>query len=580
MSNDSLTFSGDNGLAEEITVAVDDISRHSKLAFSLIMDELESLKQREADLVLQSQRILSGSSCQYNDSMQLAMDSSILKLNVGGKHINARRSSFLPRTSPDSLFGILVSGRWDNHLTKDQNGRIFFDIDPEWFEVVINVLRDTGKIVRPCVAPEMNFGFCAVLACYNLKSLLSDFTIDLSEESEIGSMNEPYNREILHLFLRPELAEEKPRRLRLKLLYRFPRDGDEPEDLHSRCQGNGNTLTVIEDTNGSVVGCYAEGKWNLSSPIVEGKKSFHFCLTTALPEKVDLSVVRPFSPDSRPGDNLLYFGNDLWITAVDEAYCDMDIFTECSTSGIEDEPDPAEFEPKYIEVYQIESMATPVDVDTSTTAPAPTSDNATRNPSDMAVEADGKETERPSKITIASLVMTDKMTCYNRTFVAQLRALSESIFKAERELLMEILLVRQLTAPLSPLDIKAGLEGRWAATVAEIGAIDSITCGNKQSDMIKELLLELNVTGAEAEAVAVTAASVQSRKRSFSETQSVEDCREVISFDVGGTIIAVLRGTLLRQAPDSVFASRVSDRWRESADEIVDGHVCLVSKLT
>ena len=249
MSNDSVAcpLSGDNGLAAEITAAVDDIGRHSKLAFSLMMDELESLKRREAVLVLHSQKI-SGSTRQHNDSMRLAMDSSILKLNVGGKDINVRKSSILPRTSPDSLFGILVTGRWDNNLTKDQHGRIFLDIDPEWFEVVINVLRDTGKIVPPCVAPEMDSGFRAILACYNLRSLFFDFTIDLSEESEIGSMNDRCNREILHLFLRSELAEEKPRRLPLKLLYRFPRDGDEPDDLHSRCQGNGNTLTVIEFT--------------------------------------------------------------------------------------------------------------------------------------------------------------------------------------------------------------------------------------------------------------------------------------------------------------------------------------------
>ena len=292
------------------------------------------------------------------------------------------------------------------------------------------------------------------------------------------------------------------------------------------------------------------------------------------PEKVNHLELNPFLPDADPVDTLLYFGDDLWIGSVDEAYCDIEISARCNMSGRVDDLEPTHFEPKKIEVYQIESMATPVDVYPSTT------DNATRKPSDMAVEADGEETERTSKITIASLVMTDKMTDYNNSFVARLRAMSESIFKAERELLMEILLVRQLTTPAGPQDIEVGLQRRWEATVAEINAIDSITCGNKQSDMIKELLLELNVTWAEAEAVAVTTASSKSRKRSLSKAQAVDDCKEVISFNVGGTIIAVLKSTLLREASDSVFASRVSDRWRKSADEIVDDHVCLVSKLT
>ena len=505
------------------------------------------------------------------------MDSSILRLNVGGKDINVRKSSILPRTSPDSLFGILVSGRWNSHLTKDRNGRIFLDVDPEWIEVVINVLRDTGKIVLPRVAPEKDSGFRAILACYNLGSLFSDFTIDLSEVSDIGSMNDQHNREILHSFLRPELAEEKLRRFPLKLLYRFPRDGNHPAALHSRCQGKGHTLTVIEDKNGSVLGCYAG---NLSSPVVEGKKSFFFCLTTNPPEKLDLFATRPFVPDPNPVNTLLHFGNNMHMGTVNDACCDIGCFVGGYTSGTEKDLIPKAYQPKKIEVYQIEGMTAPVVVDPSTSEQASTSGDLDIA-ANMAFEADGDETELASKITIASLVMTDKMTEYNETIVARLRALSESIFKAERELLMEILLVRQLTSPASSRDISAGLKGSWEVIVDEISAIDSTTCGNKQSDMINELLIKLNVTGEEVVAVAVAlVAPDEPSDEVIAEAKEIVDCEEVISFNVGGTIIAVLKSTLLRQAPDSVFASRVSDRWRKSADETVDGHNCLVSKLT
>ena len=393
-------------------------------------------------------------------------------------------------------------------------------------------------------------------------------------------MNDQYNREILHSFLRPELAEEKPRRFPLKLLYRYPRDGASPTDLHSRCQGNGNTLTVIEDTNGSVLGCYAEGKWNLSSPVVEGKKNFFFCLTTNPPEKLELPTL--FLPDPNPVYTFLHFGHLMHMGTVNDACCNIGCFVGGDTSGTVKDLSPKAFKPKKIEVYQIEGMATPGGVDLSTSAPASISGDR-GIAADMAFEADGIETELASKITIASLIMTDKMTEYNETIVARLRALSESIFKAERELLMEILLVRQLTSPASSRDIDAGLQGRWEAIVAEISAIDSTTCGNKQSDMIKELLLELNVTGAKVEALAVAVALVapdEPSNKVIAEAKEVVECEEVISFNVGGTIIAVLKSTLLRQAPDSVFASRVSDRWRKSADETVDGHICLVSKLT
>ena len=195
----------------------------------------------------------------------------------------------------------------------------------------------------------------------------------------------------------------------------------------------------------------------------------------------------------------------------------------------------------------------------------------------MSVKVDSKAIDLGSKIAIASLLLTDKISGHNETIVAQLRGLSECIFIGERELLMEILLVRQLTSPASRRDIKAGLHRSWEAAVAAISAIDSITCGNKQLDMIKELLRELNVTGAEVEAVTVASASGKSKKRSFSETQADKDCEEIISFNVGGTTIAVLKSTLLRQAPNSSFASRVSDRWPRSGDDVEDGHICLVS---
>ena len=542
MSDDCTAFpmSEEKDLAEEITAAVDDIGRLLKPAFSLKTDE--SLEEREAELILLSRRIIGDSIHHHKDTMLAAMNSSILKLNVGGKDINVKKSSILPRTSPDSLFGILASGRWDNHFTKDQHGRIFLDIDPEWIEIIINVLHDTGRIVLPSVAPEKDSGFRAILACYNLRPLFSDFTIDLSEESEIGLMNDRYNREILHSFLRPELAEEKPRRFPLKLLYRFPRDGTTPADLHSRCQGNENTLTVIEDENGAVLGCYAGGKWNLSSPVVEGKKNFFFSLTTKTPMKLDLYATMPFTPHSDPANAMVYFGASLFMNTATDAYCGIGPFSSLN---------PKAYRPIKIEVYKTEGLTTPVCVDPTTTAPASTPGNTSQNPSDVSVKADGTETGRVSKSAAANLIMTDKITDYYKTFVARLRALSESVFKAERELLMEILLVRQLTTPASPQDIKAGLQRRWEAIVAGVSAINSTTCGNKQSDMIKELLLEINVTGAEAEAVAVAVAVAEAvdpdkpSDQMISQTQAVEECEEVISFNVGGTIIAVLKSTLL-----------------------------------
>ena len=537
-----------NDLEEAITAAVDDIVHRVPPAFSLMTEEVKFLKERQAMLAAYSNMIDSDSERGQKDSVQSAINSSILKLNIGGKKITVRKSSMMARTPSSSLFGVLTSGRWDNRLTRDQHGRIFLDIDPEWIEDIIDALRDTREVVLPCVATEKECGFRATLAYYNLRPLLSDFTITLSEQSVIGPMNDLYNREILHSFLRPELAEEKPRQLPLKLLYRTG------GNIHTKCQGLGNTLTVIEGMEGSVFGCYAEGEWDGPSPIIQGKKNFFFCLTTKTPEKYNLSVKTPVSSDPTFSQSRIYFGSTLYILKSGQGKC-------CVRSHMGSGLPPETFTTRKLEVYQIEGVTTTVDVDMSATATASTSGDATRG----------------NKITIASLLLTDKISEHNETIVARLRALAESVFKAERELLMEILLVRQLTSPASRHDTEVGLQGVWEATVADISAIDCTTCGNKQLDMIKGLLFELNVTGAEAEAVAVAVASGKSEKRLFSETKAVKECEEVISFNVGGTIIAVLKSTLLLQAPYSTFASRVSDRWPRSGDVVEDGHICLVS---
>ena len=112
----SASLSGERDLEEEIVAAGDHVGRLVQPAFNLMMEELKSLKDRKAALAVYLNMIVSDSEREHklND-----VNSSILKLNVGGKDINVRKSSILPRTSPDSLFGILASGRWDNHLTKD-----------------------------------------------------------------------------------------------------------------------------------------------------------------------------------------------------------------------------------------------------------------------------------------------------------------------------------------------------------------------------------------------------------------------------------------------------------------------------
>jgi hypothetical protein len=47
----------------------------------------------------------------------------------------------------------------------------------------------------------------------------------------------------------------------VSLLWQGSRDGFDAEEFHDRCDGHGNTLTVILDTNGNIFGGFSPVKW-------------------------------------------------------------------------------------------------------------------------------------------------------------------------------------------------------------------------------------------------------------------------------------------------------------------------------
>ncbi|OEU11365.1 hypothetical protein FRACYDRAFT_228067 [Fragilariopsis cylindrus CCMP1102] len=71
-------------------------------------------------------------------------DDVIIEINAGGKVISALRST-LCLVAPDTMFSYMFSGRWDDSLTRDNNGHVFLDHDPELIEIIVNFLR-TKKI--------------------------------------------------------------------------------------------------------------------------------------------------------------------------------------------------------------------------------------------------------------------------------------------------------------------------------------------------------------------------------------------------------------------------------------------------
>jgi hypothetical protein len=66
-------------------------------------------------------------------------DDEIINLNVGGKKMTTKRSTLCQVEG--SLLASMFSGRWEDSLARDEDGRIFFDFNPQYFVYILDYLR-------------------------------------------------------------------------------------------------------------------------------------------------------------------------------------------------------------------------------------------------------------------------------------------------------------------------------------------------------------------------------------------------------------------------------------------------------
>jgi BTB/POZ domain-containing protein KCTD9 len=65
------------------------------------------------------------------------------------------------------------------------------------------------------------------------------------------------------------------------LLYRATRDGFTVQAFHSKCDGKGNTITIIKNNLNYVFGGYASSAWNSSGNPINDPNAFIFSLRRA-----------------------------------------------------------------------------------------------------------------------------------------------------------------------------------------------------------------------------------------------------------------------------------------------------------
>jgi hypothetical protein len=76
-------------------------------------------------------------------------DDDIIKLNVGGTKITTKRSTLCQVKG--SLLASMFSGRWEDSLARDEDDRVFFDFNPQYFLLILEYLR--GKTIATLESP-------------------------------------------------------------------------------------------------------------------------------------------------------------------------------------------------------------------------------------------------------------------------------------------------------------------------------------------------------------------------------------------------------------------------------------------
>ena len=112
----------------------DNIERYyDKLTFSLgqresrLQERLDELNRNKNDIA------------QANGNPDAADDDRV-EVNAGGKIMVAKRSTLthMKGTRLEALF----SGRWDDKLARDSQGRIFLDVNPACFRAIVDYLNE------------------------------------------------------------------------------------------------------------------------------------------------------------------------------------------------------------------------------------------------------------------------------------------------------------------------------------------------------------------------------------------------------------------------------------------------------
>ncbi|KAL7552051.1 hypothetical protein ACHAWF_015682 [Thalassiosira exigua] len=230
---------------------------------------LDKLDNKENDLKERLKQLNENKSDRTHANFDAA-DDDLVEVNAGGKIIAAKRSTLTQLKG--SRFEALFSGRWDKALQRDGNDCIFLDVNPKCFRAIVDYLSELAISSEedppspPVMGDEEEHIFRSHLELFGLYA--STTKIPNSNIIKVKAID------LLHKWLREDGSDRE-----LHLLYRSSRDGLSPVSFHSKCDNQGCTLTVIETTDGFVLGGYSNTPWTSVDNYKAADKAFLFVLS-------------------------------------------------------------------------------------------------------------------------------------------------------------------------------------------------------------------------------------------------------------------------------------------------------------
>ncbi|KAL3787030.1 hypothetical protein HJC23_010647 [Cyclotella cryptica] len=174
----------------------------------------------------------------------------IIEINAGGRIIVTKHSTLTQVKG--SRLEKLFSGRWDKALLKDRDGRVFLDVNPVGFEAVLDYLNEVA-ISSDEETPPLPY-------------------VDSEHSAILRSQIELFGLSIINMPGKEDSYGD------FNLIYRGSSDCMTPQDFHAKCNDKGPTITIIETTEGHVVGGYSNVSWASCGSYCEASEAFLFAL--------------------------------------------------------------------------------------------------------------------------------------------------------------------------------------------------------------------------------------------------------------------------------------------------------------